>query len=323
MLGERAAAGAGLVREGGEVAGAVAQQRHRLLRQRREDELADLAVRQRLSRVRVDDLDEEVVLVHVRAVPPLRALGRDARPHHLGEAVDVERGQPERALDRLAQSLRPRFRAEDAGAEAQARGLGDVIGDRERVARRTAEDLSTEILEQLRLPRRVAAGRGDDGATEPLGAVVEAEPAGEEAVAVSDVDDGARPCSRRRQCPRAAVGPGGEVGTRVGDDRRLPPRPGGGVDPDALLERHLEESEGIRVAQLRLDPERELRQRLELDAEPLPQPPSLKPLELRPRQRLQLGLEDRHGTDYSLWASARRINKEAACAQRSCQPRWP
>ena len=95
------------------------------------------------------------------------------------------------------------------------------------------------------------------------------------------------------------------------------------MDPDALLERHLEESEGIRVAQLRLDPERELRQRLELDAEPLPQPPSLKPLELRPRQRLQLGLEDRHGTDYSLWASARRINKEAACAQRSCQPRWP
>ncbi len=38
----------------------------------------------------------------------------------------------------------------------------------------------------------------------------------------------------------------------------------------------------------------------ELDAEPLPQPLALEPLELRPRQRLELGLEDRHGADYSL-----------------------
>ncbi len=47
--GERAATGARLMRERGEVAGAVTQQRQRLLRQRREDELPDIAVRQRLS----------------------------------------------------------------------------------------------------------------------------------------------------------------------------------------------------------------------------------------------------------------------------------
>jgi hypothetical protein len=41
------------------------------------------------------------------------------------------------------------------------------------------------------------------------------------------------------------------------------------VDPDALLERHLQEPERIGVPQLRLDAERLLRQRLELDAEPL------------------------------------------------------
>ena len=45
---------------------------------------------------------------------------------------------------------------------------------------------------------------------------------------------------------------------------------------------------------------------------------ALEPLELRPRQRLELGLEDRHGTDYSWLASASWIDpKEAACARRS------
>ena len=188
-------------------------------------------------------------------------------------------------------------------------GLGDVVGDRERVARRAAEDLRAEILEQLRLARRVAAGSGDDGAAEPLGAVVEAEAAGEEAVAVGDVDDGARPGPRRGERAGAAVRPGGEVGARVRDDRRLPARARRRVDPHALLERHLQEPERIRVPQLRLDPERLLGQRLELDAEPLPQALALEPLELRPRQRLELGLEDRHGADYSLSASANGVDR--------------
>ena len=228
------------------------------------------------------------------------------------------RRQLERALDRLAQPLRPRLGAEDAGAQVEPRRLGDVVGDRERVARRAAEDLGAEILEQLRLARRVAAGRGDDRAAEPLGAVVEAEAAGEEAVAVGDVDDRARPGSRRGERAGAAVRPGGEIVPRVRDDRRLPARARRGVDPDALRERHLQQPERIRVPQLRLDAERQLGQRLELDAEPLPQALALEPLELRPRQRLELGLEDRHVGDYSL-SSKRQFGatKEAACATTS------
>src|SRR4029078_4802060 len=152
-------------------------------------------------------LYEEVVLVHVRAVPALEALGRHTAAHHLRQAVAVERGAPERALDRLAQPLRPGLRAEDARAEAQARRLGDVVGDREGVARRAAEDLGAEVLEQLSLARRVAAGRGDHGAAEALGAVVEAQAAGEESVAGGDVEDRSRAGSGRRARGGAAGGP--------------------------------------------------------------------------------------------------------------------
>src|SRR5437764_6518489 len=162
----------------------------------------------------------------------------------------------------------PRLGAEDAGAEAEARRLGDVVGDRQRVARRAAEDRRAEILEQLRLPRRVATRSGDDRAAEPLGSVMDAEAAGEEAVAVRDMNDGARPGSRRRERAGAAVRPRREIGARVADDRRLPTRTRGGVDPDALLERDLQQPERIRVTQLRLDAEGQFRQRLELDPEP-------------------------------------------------------
>jgi hypothetical protein len=95
------------------------------------------------------------------------------------------------------------------------------------------------------------------------------------------------------------------------------------VDSDALLERHPKQPERIRLAQLRLDAERLLRQRLRLDPEPLPQPFALEPLELRPRQRLEFGLEDRHADGYSLSASASRIDQEASCAKRSDQSRRP
>jgi hypothetical protein len=96
------------------------------------------------------------------------------------------------------------------------------------------------------------------------------------------------------------------------------------MDPNAILERHLQKPERIRVPELRLDPERLLGQRFELDAEPLPQALALEALELRPWQRLKLGLEDRHGSDYCLSASAIRIDpKEAACAHRSLPSRRP
>ena len=64
----------------GEVPGAVTDHRHRLLRQRGEDELADLAVGQDLPGHRVDDLRVEVVLPDVQPVLRRRRLLRDAGP---------------------------------------------------------------------------------------------------------------------------------------------------------------------------------------------------------------------------------------------------
>ena len=147
------------------------------------------------------------------------------------------RRQLERALDRLAQALRPRLGAEDAGAQVEPRGLGDVVGDRERVARRAAEDLGAEVLEQLRLARRVPAGRRDDRAAEPLGAVVEPEAAGEEAVAVGDVDDRARAGSGRgeRRGRSSPPRPRGRSGCtrRSSPSRACPTRRGSGRTPRA------------------------------------------------------------------------------------------
>ena len=294
---ERPPAHARLPRERREVAGAVAQQRERLLRERREHELADLAVGNRRAGLGIDRLDEEVVLVDVRAAQPFEALGRYAGADDLREPVVVDRGDVERFLDRAADPLRPRLGAADRRAELQARHVHDVLADRERVARRAAEDLAAEVLEQLRMARRVAARGRDDGAAEPLGAVVEPEPAGEEAVPVRDVDERPGPAAGGRDRASAAVGPEGDVVARVRDDRRLAARPRRGVDADALLARHAEHPERVRVAQLGLRRERLLGQGLELDPEARAETLALEALELGAGHRLQLGLEDHDVVD--------------------------
>ena len=73
-----------------------------------------------------------------------------------------------------------------------------LVEDREEVRRRHHDDPRLEVEDQLHLPLGHAAADRDDGAAEPLGAVVRAEPAGEQAVAVGDVHDVARAGRRRR-----------------------------------------------------------------------------------------------------------------------------
>ena len=101
--------------------------------QRREDELAFDALRERRAGVRIDDLDEEVVLMDVQPVARLQALGGDARPAHLRQPVEVHRAEAgQRVLDLAAQALGPRLAAEQAELEPQ-RGRVDA-----RVVHRTA-----------------------------------------------------------------------------------------------------------------------------------------------------------------------------------------
>ena len=146
MRAKRASAGAALAGHAGDVAGAVAQQRQRLLGQRREDELAVGAVRDEAAGLGVDDLDEEVVLLHVQAVARLRALGGDARADDLAQPVDVERLQAELGLELGAHGLGPRLGAEHADLERELvradPRLAQALGDVQRVGGRAAQDLA-------------------------------------------------------------------------------------------------------------------------------------------------------------------------------------
>ena len=258
----RAAAGALLVVQRADVTRAVAQQRQRLLADAGEHELAVFAVGQRLAGRRVDDLGVEEILVDVHAVL-LDALARNARARDFRKAVDVVGLDGQQPLDLAAHLLGPRLRAEDAGPEAQAlrvdalvaHGLADV----HRVRRRAAEDVRAVVLQDLHLPRRVAGGYGDRRRAELLGAVVQAEAAGEQAVAVGDVHEVVLRAADADDAARRARRPDLDVVLRVADDRLLARRARGRVDARELLARHGEQAERVGVAQVRLRRERQLR----------------------------------------------------------------
>src|SRR5438552_16901313 len=84
------------------------------------------------------------------------------------------------------------------------------------------------------------------------GAVVEAEPSGEEPVAEGDVEQvaAARACGRHRA--RHHLTPDVEVAGRVGDDRGLALGPGRGVNPRELGPWNRQEAEWVLLAQIRL-----------------------------------------------------------------------
>ena len=139
--------------------------------------------------------------------------------------------------------------------EALAR---EFVGDRQHVARRHHDDVGLEILDDLHLPLGHAARHRDDGAAEPLGAVMGAQAAGEEAVAIGDVHDVARPSAGGADRARHELGPHLDVGLGVAHHRGLARGAGGGMDAHDLLARDGEEAVGIVPTQVLLGGEREL-----------------------------------------------------------------
>ena len=106
----------------------------------------------------------------------------------------------------------------------------------------------------------------DTGTTvsaQPLGAVVEAEPAGEQPVAVGILHQHAGPAAGGAHAARDDVGPGLDVAPAVADHRRLSGRAGRGVDAQQLLARHRHHPERIILAQLALGRERKFAQVVE------------------------------------------------------------
>ena len=112
---------------------------------------------------------------------------------------------------------------------------------------------------QQHLPLGAASRYRHHGAAEPFGAVVRAQPAGEQAVAVGVVDDVAGLDPGAGERTRHHVGPAIEVGPAVADHRRLSGRARRSVHAQQLLARHREHAERVIVAQVRLLGEREAR----------------------------------------------------------------
>ena len=259
---DRASARARLGDEGGQVVRPVADHRHRALAQRGEHQFALGAVGQQLAGLRVHDLRVEVVLENVQ--PGLvRALDGHTRADDLREAVDVVRLDAAVRLDVPAHRLGPGLRAENARAQrqlldvhAQFAGPLDQVDE---VAGRAADGGDVEVLHDHDLPVGVAAGDRDDRRAERLRAVMRAEAAGEQAVAVRVLDDVAGMQPAGGETAHHHARPDVHVLLRVGDDDRLARRPARSVQADHFLHRTGEQAERVRVAQVRLLHERQPR----------------------------------------------------------------
>ena len=144
-------------------------------------------------------------------------------------------------------------------ARVDALGL-HLVEDRQEVRRGHHDHPRLEVHDQLHLARGHAAGDRDDGAPQPLGAVVRAEPAGEQPVAVGDVHQVAGTAAGGVDGARHHLGPDLEVVVRVAHDGRLARRTGGRVHAADLAPRDGEHAEGVVLPQVLLGGEREPRQ---------------------------------------------------------------
>ena len=185
-------------------------------------------------------------------------------PHDLAEPVDVHGVHREGALDLGAHGGRPGLGAEDADAQRRGRGVEPLravlIEDREHVGGRDHDRGGAEVLDQAHLARRHPPRGRHHGAAQPLGAVMRAEPAGEEPVAVGDVHHVAGPGARGAHGAGHDLGPGGEVALGVAHDGGLAGGARGGVDAAHPLARDGEHPKGVARAQVRLGGEREARE---------------------------------------------------------------
>ena len=202
------------------IARPVAQHGEGLLRDAGKDQLAFRAVRQRFTGLRINDLNDKMILVHVHSVLPTAFKG-DARADDFRQTVAVKRAQTKLPLDLKAHFVRPRFRAENTRLQVQIFLAQSVLAhhlrDVQRVRGSAAEHRRAEIAQKRDLPLCVSGGCRNRRRTDAHCAAVRAKAARKQAVAVGDVDDVLVGASGRRQGARAAVVPDLKVMARVAD----------------------------------------------------------------------------------------------------------
>jgi hypothetical protein len=138
--------------------------------------------------------------------------------------------------------------------------LPGAVDEVEEVGRRAADGGHAEILHHHDLPVGVAARDGNDGGAEAFRAVVGAEAAGEQAIAVGVLDDVARVQAAGGEAAHHDLGPHRHVVLGVGHDDGLAGGAAGGVHAHDVPQRGGEEPEGVGVAQVGLGGEGQLGQ---------------------------------------------------------------
>ena len=191
-----------------------------------------------------------------RAVLGLDAFAGDAGADDFREPIEVDGIDAESRFDFLAHGVGPRLGAVHTDAQRRAARVdalaAEFVGNVEHVGRGDHDDGRLEVADQLHLLFGLPAGHRDHRATELFGAVMGAEAAGEQPVAVGDVDDVARPAAGGVDRAGDQVGPHVDVGLGIADDGRLAGRPARSMDAHHLLARHGEHAVGVVVAQVLL-----------------------------------------------------------------------
>ena len=247
-----AAALAGLVGDGGDVFGAVAQDGHPLFDEGGDDHFALLPFAQHLV---VRDIDHFAVVhvfidVHARL---FAAFARNAGAAHFGEAVVLRGEGAEDLIERLVHFRRGGLRAHAYEAQLQIvqhpllpRRLRQVHG----VAGRGDERRGAEVLEQHDLPVGIARRHGHHRRPQLFHPVMQAETAREQAVTEGDVEDILVRRPRHGEDAGDAGRPVVEVCPRIAADDGLARRARRGMQADDLFHRHGKQAEGIVVAQV-------------------------------------------------------------------------
>ncbi len=219
-----AAAGAGRIIVGCDVADAVPDHGQRLLLEHGDDQFSLLPGTELLSRLGVQDLDVREISPDVDAVL-LGALG-EQRSGELRRSVDIVRLDAGDLLDAVAHLLRPGLRSQDGRPEPGV--LVDVdphllrgLSKMQHVGGSAADRRDLEVLDELYLPLGVADRCRDHSSADALRAVVQPEPAGEQPVSVADLDNILAAQTDRAQRSRHRQRPVVEVVLRVPYHRRL------------------------------------------------------------------------------------------------------
>jgi hypothetical protein len=128
-------------------------------------------------------------------------------------------------------------RVEPLGAE--------LVDEAQSVRGSRHQDVRGKIADQLNLSFGHTAGDRHEWATQPLGAIVITEAAGEKAIAIGDVGHHACAPTGGADRPRHDLAPYGEIVAGIADHRGLAGRAGWSMNPRQLISRHGEKTERV------------------------------------------------------------------------------